>query len=477
MQDGLKQREMKLNQDIEDFNKQKVSYDEALDKLNQQEQSLQKQKQLLQEQSNLAKNNVNILQDAKTQIDKFKQLIDNNLYPNDTYSPIGFFDGDLARDVFNMNGNMVSWDYRTYARKFAGLETQGNTSYQNNPPFSTNTNLSPNTPYNQGNKFTNSKDSILSRQKGWAWWVFELSTITLFANIVKWETEDKKLLISIIRAYKIAILSGYAVIEKVNDNYKIYAVSNVERDEFLNPTKATCQIASWFFTDGKYPEKDNDKTIDLTKDNVVLLQWDLDGYNIWFYTVFYTMDYINLIYAFLGRAYFNRAILFQQTGSLVDEVSKKEAQAILNPSNFIIPILTAGIDEDAVNGANSNNLRIGNKYQYIELGNPQATELYSSFPQVWLNIWESVLGANQNSFKSSSARSISDEINPNKQKLNMYQTKYEQTIELFVEDIKTKWNIEVNYTMSYDELEDYSNDPAFKNEGGNESEMKSNNNI
>lgn len=57
------------------------------------------------------------------------QAIGGGVYPDNIYNTYQFFDGELAKDVFNRNGNVINGEYRFLARRVAGLETQGNQAY------------------------------------------------------------------------------------------------------------------------------------------------------------------------------------------------------------------------------------------------------------------------------------------------------------------------------------------------------------
>ena len=97
-----------------------------------------------------------------------------------------------------------------------------------------------------------------------------------------------------------------------------------------------------------------------------------------------------------------------------------------------------------------------------------------------MNIWDSILGLIPPNNKLDASRSISDEIEPNETINQILQQKYGLTLDLFIKSLKEKWNIEVNYTLAYEKQEkelDNNANPAFKNEGGNESEQQAINTL
>ena len=71
------------------------------------------------------------------------------------------------------------------------------------------------------------------------------------------------------------------------------------------------------------------------------MQWDLNNYNVWFYTVFYTIDYVDILFIWLNRTFISRPIIFQQVGST--EASVQEAAQLINPMKTIIQVRTAKI--------------------------------------------------------------------------------------------------------------------------------------
>ena len=417
----------------------------------------------------------------------FKENADNsNVYFQNTLNTTQFFDGSLAKDVFNMNGNVAPWYYKTFARKVRGLNMQGASAYQANDNI-LNINGAPNqgvtnTTGSTGVGFVNdNKLSEIMDQKWWAWWVVQLATIQKLCGLVDFESSDKKLLIQLYRAYQIAILCGNALIKKQDDNYAVYCAYNVQYDEFLNPISCIKSAASWFFNGGNIPKDEDDEKVNLKdNDEYVLLKWDINNYNIWFYTVFYTIDYIDLIYIWLNRTFISRAIIFQEVGS--SGASKVEAMQLMNPINTVIQIRTSGLEasENLLKSERTNELEIANKYKYLQLGDAQADSVFSAFPKIWLNIWDSILGVVPPNNKLDASRSISDEVEPNMDINQILQKKYGLTLDLFVDEVKEKWSVDVSYTLLYETAEkdkELDNNPAYKNEGGNESEQQSINTV
>ena len=265
----------------------------------------------------------------------------------------------------------------------------------------------------------------------------------------------------------------------MGEKYAIYFAYCVEYDEFNEPIKCKRSNASWFFNNGSIPDDEEDEDITLTDNKeYVLLTWDINHYNVWFYTVFYTIDYIDLLYIWLNRTFISRAIIFQEVGS--SGASKTEALELMNPLNTVIQIRTSGLEAaeaSMVNSSRTNELEIANKYKYLQLGDSQSDSIFSSFPKIWMNIWDSILGIIPPNNKLDASRSISDEIEPNDTINQILQKKYGLTLDLFVDEVKEKWGIEIKASLAFEEQEekelDNNSNPAFKNEGGNESEQQS----
>ena len=431
-------------------------------------------------------NKLNITkQDYQNLLAQQRMFMDNKnasdtVYFNNTYSTTQFFNGSLAKDVFpNSGGNNIPWFYKTFARKCVGLNTQGNTAYDANSPLGGNANNTiNNNPSNgtgvgwnpDGDKLT----SVLN-QKWWAWWVFQLATITKLSGLVEFKCEDVKLWYKLYLAYQLAILCGHSLIRKVDDKYAVYCAYNVEYDEFQEPIKCIKSDATWFFTNTDIPSDDMDSEIDLqNNDEYILLTWDINNYNVWFYTVFYTIDFIDLVYIWLNRAFISRALIFQLVGS--SGASKTEAEQLMNPINTVIQIRTAGLEQalDNVTSPRPNEFSIENKYKYLQLGDATADSIFSAFPKIWLNIWDSILGIVPPNNKLDSTRSITDEVLPNKEINKILQMKYGIPLKVFCDEVKKKWNIEVSYAMMYEqeEKEQKLEDASQKQEqGGHQDEV------
>ena len=121
-------------------------------------------------------------------------------------------------------------------------------------------------------------------------------------------------------------------------------------------------------------------------------------------------------------------------------------------------------------------MTIANKYKYLQLGDAQSDAVFSSFPKIWLNIWDSILGIVPPNNKLDASRSISDEVMPNETINQILQKKYGLPLDLFCDDLKEKWGIELTYKLAFNEQQEnqeklakennQNGDPAYKNEGG-----------
>lgn len=440
---------------------------EALQKLsNQNKEQAEQIEQLVNEQKRLLKESAEKqarlvaqeqqLQETSKINSTVNQQLAGGIYPNNTFNTFQFFNGSLAKDVFNRNGNVINGEYKFLARRAAGMETQGNTAYQtslnnlNGPIGSAPANST-------GVGWTNNKDGdTLLKQKYWAWWVVQLTTMSKIAAVVNWETEDFKLKIALYKLYKTAMLTGWAAIKKTKTNWKVFEVQNIKRDEDGEITSYSIQDATWFL-DGdmsNIPEDDDRQEIQADNREYQLLQWDVDGYNVWFYTIFYTLDFIDIEWEWVSRVFFERAILFQLVGS-DEENATSEYQQISTPGIRVIKVKTAGIESaDNFVKQNGGSIVVGNKYAYTELGNIQDTAQFQTFSKLWLNLWDSLLGIVPMNSKMDASRSTTDESSPTVDVNRMLQNKYGLTVQLFTQEFKEKFGIELTAKLAIEEAEE-----------------------
>ena len=460
----------------------KNDVEKYLKELNDLSQNLDSKTAEFQQNLNKVNNHIQITKDNLDSLLRQQKFFMNNdpqVYNNNTLNTTQFFNGSLAKDVFNMDGNAVPWYYKTYARKVRGLNMQGRDAYavtDNNL-----NNQSPNGTITQTNNgssgvgFTQSPLYATMQQKWWAWWVVQLCTIQKLTGLVTFESDNKRLLVTLYKLYQLAILCGFSVLEKVDDkHFKIYCAYNVKYDSMQVPQTCTISSPDWFFNAGQIPDDQQDQDINLNEEKYILLNWDINNYNIWFYTVFYTVDYVDLLYIWLNRCFISRAIVFQEVGS--PQASKQEAEQLLNPINSIIQIRTSALEEaeKLIESPRSNEMTIANKYKYLQLGDAQSDAVFSSFPKIWLNIWDSILGIVPPNNKLDASRSISDEVLPNDAINEILQKKYGLPLDLFCDELKEKWGVDVSYQLQVelmqqqnklDKENNQKGDPAVKAEG------------
>lgn len=75
---------------------------------------------------------IRIEKDSLEDLARLQMDFKNKVYEQNTYSTTQFFNGSLAKDMFNMNGNSAPFDYRILGRKAAGIITQGADVYSVN---------------------------------------------------------------------------------------------------------------------------------------------------------------------------------------------------------------------------------------------------------------------------------------------------------------------------------------------------------
>ena len=446
----------KLNQ-LRDLKNQNQQTAQALDTLI--NEYVSEQTKIAQSQAQAVHRQQVLHAQEQLNADAIKQFKRTTVYPNDIYNTFQFMNGSLARDVFNRDGNVINGEYKFLARRVAGLDTQGKNAYQPgamNSPNTGNANPNGSAPANStGVGWTPMGADKLLTQKYWAWWVLQKATITKLASLVRWETPNPVLSEALYRCYTIAILSGHSALEILpNNQFKVWEAINLQYD---GDAVSSYEVMSpgWFFHGNlKDTPKDSDtgKRVNAKDPNFILMTWDLEGYNVWFYTVFYTLDFIDLQYEWLSRAFFERAILFQLQSS-DNQNAKNEVNQLMNPDVRVIQIQTARVvDPDNLIQQNDGHIVIGNRYAYTELGSIQDSQIFETFPKLWLNLWDSIIGITPQNAKFDASRSITDEIAPQIDLNKIIQQKYKYPVNCFIRELEEKTGLTVTPIWATDEM-------------------------
>ena len=305
--------------------------------------------------------------------------------------------------------------------------------------------------------------------QGWWLWTMILNRITYFQNMVKINCEDKKLKKALHTYLLNLVLSGYAMIEKEDDNYYSYAITNIKIDDKGQLKKAQ-KYNSGFVINMLNVEDEEDKGLSEFKetDNVVWGQWRSNGYNIWYYVMCYLLNSVDLLYICWNRSRLNKTVILQKKGN--NSTASVEAMNFINPYQNVVTVNTV----NTLDGDNSASIELENRYEIVDLGKGEETQLsYANFSS-WLNFWDNEIGLRSASINSGDGtRSITDEVQPDKLKLNKQQQDMLFNLECLADMIKEKWNIEVSFEL--EDKEAVKENPETKDEEGQEQEQEINN--
>ncbi len=406
------------------------------------------------------------------------QVIENfknqDLYPNGYGSTTQYWESSLAKNLYNMTGNALQINSYLAMRQLLGIvngsarQTTNNFTQQQQMQGLV-TNFDETMPQNNNGTGVGLVTEDIQVQ-GWWLWIFILNRIEYFANLVEWETEDKHLKKALHDYMFNAITSGYALIErkevKGEMRYRSLAINNISVDEWGIPNEDVSAYAGQLMIHHSQDVELVD--IDLNDENVVYSSWKSNGYSIWFYVLAYLMQAVDLLYIFFNKARMTKTVVLQKKANGAS--ASTEAKAITDPYQLIVPINTVGYGE-------SETVVLENRYQVEELGNPEVNMgLLENFYS-WMSYWDGVIGIRTAGDKTGENRSITDEIKPFNYRTDKIQHTYLNPLDELVEMIKEKWGVEVSYVW-LDESISKENDlenPAFKNEGGNEGEQEMNN--
>ena len=382
---------------------------------------------------------------------------------DNTISTTQFFNPSLAKDFYNMNGNSLQLNSYFAIRQMLGIVNNPTPNVLQTIPGLNSSNV--------GTSNNGSAVGLTTTRKvqGWWLWTMILNRITYFQNLFKIECKNNKLLKAIHQYLLNLVLSGYAMIEKQGDNYYSYAITNIRLNEKGDLISGQKYNSSFVINEVKTSD---DKDIGLSDfkdgDNVVWGQWRSNGYNIWYYVMFYLINSVDLLYVFWNRSRLNKTVVLQKKGN--NSTASVEAMNFINPYQNVVTVNTVNtLDSD-----NDSKIELENRYEVIDLGDGQQTQFsYSNFLN-WTNWWDNEIGLRSASGGSNDGtRAITDEVQPDKLKLNKQQQDMLFNLKLFCEDIKTKFNEEVNIEL--EDIEAVKENPETKDEEGQEQEQKINN--
>lgn len=394
---------------------------------------------------------------------------------NETLSTTQFFNPSLAENMYNMTGNPLQVNSYLAIRQMLGIVNNSTPGVkQGIEGLNINNNGTTANGVSSGVGLTENKQI-----QGWWLWIMILERIDYFANLVTWKCENKSLL-KALRSYMFdTILSGRACIVKEGDNFKTYSVFDIKLNTD-GEVESFNYFNSNFVLNATYTQLENNEGLfESTKNNIndyVLGQWKKNGYNIWFYVMSYLLNAVDLWYIFWNRARLNKTIVLQKKGN--SSTSSIEAYNFLNPYQNLVTINSVSI-LDNEEGVDNAKLEFENRYEILNLGNGEETQYsYTNFI-LWINYWDNTIGIRSNPLNSNTQRSISNEIEPQILKLSHLQQDFINQIDNLVEEIKQKWNIEVDFTFNDDifieQIAQNGGNPSFKAEQGNETENNKNN--
>ena len=405
---------------------------------------------------------IDIISSLKTQNLKLQAQLKQE---DNTISTTQFFNPSLAQDFYNMNGNSLQVNSYLAIRQMLGIVNNKTSGVLQNIPGLQN--QGKNTPLNVNGSAVGL--TTTRKVQGWWLWTMILNRITYFQNMVKINCEDTKLKKAIHTYLLNLVLSGYACIEKEEDNYYSYAITNIKIDAKGN-LKTAQKYNSSFVINMLNTEDKEDKGLTDFKDtdNTVWGSWRSNGYNIWYYVMCYLLNSVDLLYICWNRSRLNKTVILQKKGN--NSTASVEAMNFINPYQNVVTINTV----NTLDSENSSSIELENRYEVVDLGKGEETQLsYTNFFN-WLNFWDNEIGLRSTSTATGDGtRSITDEVQPDKLKLNKQQQDMLFNLELLADMIKEKWHIEVSFNL--EDTEAVKENPETKEEQGQQAEQERNN--
>ena len=380
----------------------------------------------------------------------------------ETLSTTQFFNPSLAEDMYNMNGNSLQTNSYLAIRQMLGII--------NNPtpgvlqPSGFTAQVPSSNGASTGVGLTTNK-----QVQGWWLWTMILNRINYFNNLFKITCEDKKLRKAIHDYITCIVLSGYGCIEKVNDKYIAYALTNIERNEYGEITKAQKYNPGFVMNMLRSDSPENFGLSEFKEnENTVCGVWRTNGYNIWYYVMSYLMNSTDLLYIFWNRGRLNKTIIEQIKGN--NSTASVEALNYINPYQNIVTINSVSV----LDAAGASVFQGENRYNIRDLGSGEQTQYSFNNFLNFSNWWDSEIGIRSAAGGvSDGTRSITDEVQPDKLKLNKQQYDMLFNLELFAEDIKEKFKVDVKFEL--EDIEIVKENPETKDEQGQQEEQETNN--
>lgn len=392
------------------------------------------------------------------------KLISQLQKEDNTISTTQFFNPSLAKDFYNMNGNSLQINSYLAIRQMLGI-------VNNNTPgvLQTIPGLSQNGSNSNVINGTGVGLTTVRKVQGWWLWTMILNRIAYFQNMFDIECEDKKLVKALYTYLMNVVLSGYAAIEKNGEDYIAYSLSNIKIDEKGKLVSAQKFNTAFVLNELRNDSPDAFGLSDFNdSDNVVYGSWRSNGYNIWYYVMCYLLNSVDLLYVFWNRSRLNKTIVLQMKGN--NSTASIEAENFVNPYQNVVTVNTVNTLDDN----NSSSVELQNRYEIKDLGNGQETQFSLDNFVNWTNWWDNEIGLRSTLVGSGDGtRSITDEVQPEKLKLNKQQNDMLRQLQYLCDMIKEKWSIEVTITLK--DLEDVKDNPETKEESGNENEETRNN--
>lgn len=434
------------------------------------------------EQQKLLRESLEKIIDLQAENVTLRQIMEgqnNQLYPEGYVSTTQFWKDSLAKNLYNMNGNSLGTNSYLYVRQLLGIVNGAATQTDNKTlqqPMEglLNSQMNPNQNTNGSGVGLIAENN---RIQGWWLWIFILERFDYFVNLVKWKTDDLNLKKALTKYSFNVVCAGIGGIQrrKVGEKYlyKSFAIDDLRLNDWDEPVDAVHIYDSQMImrTQSADTEPENLETIDLNSDDVVYGKWRTNGYSIWFYIMGYLFQGIDMLFIFWNKVRMTQTMIFQKKSDSAS--ASNEAEVIMNPYAPVKPINTAGYSNDN----NQGGLTYANRYEVVEVGDAKNNEyMFHNFVD-WMSYWDSCIGIRTLDAHQGEARSISDEVQPLNIRISKLQQSYIDELDNLKLMIKEKWDIEVDYEFD-DEIilsEMSRENPAFKKEGGNESEQNNNN--
>lgn len=296
--------------------------------------------------------------------------------------------------------------------------------------------------------------NLIDKQMVNAYWLLELQT-NYFANSFNFEMEDMNIFQKIKMMVRVAFKNGAAGIYKVNENYIVVAITNVETDKYQNMIKVKAiniNNSNIDFTDsnlktfGEYEIKDID--------NLCIFKWGSAGISAWI-TIY-------------------KLCLLQQdmlTMINVDKFSyiKKFIHVVNDPSasdNEVKDFFN--IYKPFIKKIKGTDLK--NRIELNEIAHNMNPNVLVEFYKQVMGIYYAIYGRRTNNdYKKE--RSVTQEIGLTSDNYQILEKDWVDEFKVFAYNFKKKFNIEIKVIENKENMQDIDNGAVRDNLEGDNNEV------